>query len=118
MAERWRLVVRDGAKVRRSQWDSLKRALEQLQAETAAAATRTPSAAVDLKIREFQPEDLVAMRVQLKGPQRFVPKVRCGMDVRGDGSLLPWIGGAGRKQVECKGKETAWQALRRELGVR
>jgi hypothetical protein len=40
------------------------------------------------------------------------------MDVRGDGSAEPWIGGAGKSEVEVRKKETPWLALRRELGVK
>jgi hypothetical protein len=40
------------------------------------------------------------------------------MDVRGDGSAEPWIGGAGKREVEVRRKETPWLALRRELGVK
>jgi len=118
MAERWRLVVRDGAAVRKSVWPTLAEALNGLQAETVEAANRPQAKGIDLKVRDFEPHDLVVMRAGVKGPQRFVAKVRCGMDVRGDGSAEPWIGGAGRREVAAHKKETPWQALRRELGVK
>jgi hypothetical protein len=118
VAERWRLVVRDGATVRKSIWPTLADALDQLQAETVEASNRPPAQPVDLKVRDFTPRDLVVMRAGVKGPQRLLPKVRCGMDVRGDGSAEPWIGGAGKREVEVRRKETPWLALRRELGVK
>ena len=117
MAERWRLVVRDGATVRKSVFESLDEALFGLQAETAEAAARPPAKPVEMKVRVFEPADQVTMRAQVTGPQRWMPKVRCGMDVRGNGRLEPWIGGPARTEVSLGRKETAWQALRRELGV-
>lgn len=118
MAERWRLVVRDGATVSKSDFESLVEALDQLQAETVEAANRPPVKAIDLKVRDFEPSDQVVLRAQVKGPQRWIPKVQCGIDVRGDGSVKPWIGGAGKREVEVRKKETPWLALRRELGVK
>ena len=117
MAERWRLVVRDGAIVRKSTLVNMESALMELQAETAQAAGRPTAEPVGFVGRDFAPEDLVVMRAQLRGPERFVSKVRCGIDVRGDGTLEPWIGGSKRRQVEPRKREDAWQALRRELGV-
>lgn len=118
MADRWRLVVRDGASVRKSTWPTLAEALDQQQAETVEAANRPEVHAIDLKVRDFEPGDQVVMRAGIKGPQRWVPKVRCGIDVRGDGSVKPWIGGAGKREVDVRKKETPWLALRRELGVK
>ncbi|MCX6389185.1 MAG: hypothetical protein NT122_00915 [Solirubrobacterales bacterium] len=104
--------------MRRSTHSTLDDALHELQAETAEAASRPPAKEIDVKIRYYRPEDLVRMRAQLRGPQRFVPQVRCGIDVRGDGSLEPWIGGAERHDVKLQSGENAWQALRRELAKR
>jgi len=117
MKERWRLVVRDGPSVRRSTWPALADALDKLQAETAEAANRPAAKEIDVKVRYYRPEDQVRMRAEIRGPERFVPKVRCGIDVRGDGSLEPWTGGAERHDVPVAAGETAWNALRRSLGV-
>ena len=118
MAERWRLVVRDGAQVSKSDFESLSAALDELQAESVEAANRPPVQPIDLKVRDFEPADQIVMRCQVKGPQRWLPKVQCGVDVRGDGSVKPWIGGSRKREVEVRKKETPWLALRRELGVK
>ena len=117
MAERWKLVVRDGSTVRKSVHPTLRSALDGLQAETAEAANRPPAKSVDLRFRDYGPEDLVVMRAEVKGPQKHFAKVTAGMDVRGDGRLEPWVGGAKRAEVEVGKRETAWQALSRALGV-
>ena len=113
MAEHWRLGIRDGSNVRRTTYESFGAAFDELQAETVEASNRPPAKEIDLKARYYRPEDQVIMRAQLSGPQRFIPKVRCGIDVRGDGSPEPWTGGSLRKDVEVKKGETVWQALRR-----
>lgn len=115
MAEHWRLVVRDGSKVRRSSYGSLEAAFDELQAETVEASNRPPAKEIDVKTRYYRPEDQVVMRAQLRGPQRFIPKVRCGIDVRGDGSPEPWTGGSSRRDVDVRKGETAWQALKRTV---
>jgi hypothetical protein len=117
MAERWRLVVRDGPSVRKSSFTELDAALDAMQAETAAAAARPPAKPVEMKVRVFEPSDQVVLRAVLKGPERFVPKIRCGLDVRGDGRLEAWLGGNARIAVEPGRRETVWHALRRELGL-
>jgi hypothetical protein len=42
--------------------------------------------------------------------------LRAGVDVRGDGSSVPFTGRLLRRQVERRGDETAYDALRRALG--
>lgn len=117
MAERWTLKVRDGAAVRRSVHGSLADALDELQAETAAAATRPQASAVEMRVRRFEPADRVVLRGEVRGPQRFLPSTACGIDVRGDNSIDPWVGSRSRRLVAVGRRETAWQALRRELGL-
>jgi hypothetical protein len=117
VAERWKLVVRDGPTVRKSIHPTLGEALDGLQAETAEAANRAPAREVDLRFRSYGPEDRVVMRAEVKGPQRHFAKVTAGIDVRGDNRLEPWLGGAARSEVEVRKGETAWQALRRALGL-
>jgi hypothetical protein len=117
MAERWKLTVRDGPAVRRSVFADLGAALDQLQGETVEAANRPSRAAIEMKVRKFEPGDLVVMRTELRGPQRYFAKVVAGIDVRGDGTLAPWVGAGSRSLIDVGANETAWQALRRQLGA-
>ena len=115
MADRWKLLVRDGASVRTTIHQTLSAALDELQAETVEAAARPRAREVDLKVRTISPQDRVVMRAEVKGPERLFAKTHAGVDVRGDQSVLPWTGGRKRVEVKPRKGETPWQALRREL---
>jgi hypothetical protein len=62
-------------------------------------------------MRRYEPQDQVTARLELRGPGR----VRGGVDVRGDGSAIPYTGRWLRKPVERRSGESAYDALRRAL---
>jgi hypothetical protein len=109
----WKLTVRTGPKVTRSRHDALPAALAALEAACREAPRRRP---VDLRYKVFDPVQQVAARAELSGPQRMLPRVRAGVDVRGDGSAEAWSGGARRTLVRPDPGEDAYAALRRALG--
>lgn len=117
MAGSYRLTVRDGPKVERARFDALDAALRALETRLERLATRPPRAAVDLRVRRFEPVAQVVARAELSGPQRLAPRVRAGIDVRGDGSVEAWTGRAARRVVEQRDGESPLAALRRVLGV-
>ena len=84
---RWKLTERSGPKVRRSRFDDMDRALEALEARGRKLADGAPDEVVDVKYKRFEPQQQVVARLELAGPERFVPSVRAGVDVRGDGSV-------------------------------
>lgn len=115
MGETWRLKVRDGPRVEKASFDTLDAALDELQARTVQLAAEPKRGDVDLKVRRFDASEIVVARVELRGPQRWVPRVRAGMDIHADRSVEPWIGGSARSEVEPQPGETPWHALRRAL---
>ena len=111
----WRLTVRTGPRVLRLRADTLERALDLLETEVRAAATTTNRGAIDVRIRRFEAADQIATRAELRGPGRWRPAVRVGLDVRGDGAVEAWSGRVRREPIEPAGDETPYEALRRAL---
>jgi len=111
----WNLTVRARGKVLRARYQQLGEALDAAEDAARDAAQSAPRKAVDAKIRKFEPVQQVVARVELAGPERLLPKVRAGIDVRGDGSSEAYLGRTRRQLIEQRKRETAYQALRRVL---
>ncbi len=110
MAE-FRVTVRNGPKVTRHDAGTLSEALDLVEESGRAAQAGPGRAAVDLRIRRFEPVQQVAARIELRGGGR-----RAGVDVRGDGSAEAWTGRLRRQVVAEEAGEDAYAALRRVLG--
>jgi hypothetical protein len=102
-------------KVERSRYAELSDALDVAEEAARVAANSAPRKVVDAKIRQFEPAQQVITRVELAGPERVLPKIRAGLDVRGDGSAEAYLGRVKRELVEQKRRESPFQALRRVL---
>lgn len=113
----YRLVLRDGPKVERARFGSLGEALDALDAHVRRLAGRPRRDAVDLRVRRIEPVAQVVGRAELSGPQRVVPRVRAGVDLRGDGSAEAWTGRASRHVIAQQDGESAVAALRRVLAL-
>jgi hypothetical protein len=115
---RWKLTVRSGPRVQRSSFDDPQRALDRLEECARGLAKTAPRKAVDTKLKQFEPAQQVVARLELSGPERFVPSFRAGLDVRGDGSVEAYRGRVRREVLEERNGETAYAALRRALQQR
>jgi hypothetical protein len=110
---RFTLTERVRGKVSRERFAALTDALlalerrgHQLQGEADAAVVGGSL------MRRFEPEDQVTARLELKGP-----RVRAGVDVRGDGTAVPYTGRVRRRLVERERGESSYDALGRILGA-
>jgi len=111
----WKLTVRSGARVERRRYDQLERALGVAEVRGTQLAREVPRRTVDLKFKRIEPRQQVAARIELAGPERVVPSVRAGVDVRGDGSSEAYVGRLRRQLIDPLRGETSWAALRRVL---
>jgi hypothetical protein len=114
---RWKLTVRAGSRVTHERFDDLAAALDALEAHARELSSTAPPQAVDARFRRFEPIQQVVGRVELAGPERLIPSVRAGMDVRGDGSTEAYLGRLRRKLVDQQGGESAFGALRRAVSA-
>lgn len=111
----WKLTVRAGPRVERSRYDELSAALQAAEAEARVAAREASGRVVNARFKRFEPAQQVSARVELAGPERVLPRVRAGLDVRGDGSTEAYLGRLRRQVVARRAGEDAYRALRRVL---
>ncbi len=112
------MTVRSGPKVDRERFDDLDAALDALESRGRALQKTASRDAVDIKVRTFDPIQQVSARIELAGPERLLPKVRAGVDIRGDGSIEAYLGRVHRQLVDRRGNESAYKALRRAVKKR
>jgi hypothetical protein len=111
----WTVTVRTRGRVERVSEPELGPALELLDARVRELERSAPRRAVDLRYREFGPGEQVHGRVELAGPERLLPRIRAGVDVRGDGSSEAYLGRLRRRALERRGSESPGTTLRRVL---
>jgi hypothetical protein len=109
---RFTLTSRIRGKVTHERFDDAASALDELERRGHALQGRADADVVGGSLmRRFQPEDQVTARLELSGPRRL----RVGVDVRGDGTAVPFTGSLIRKVVERELGESAYDALRRAV---
>ena len=107
---RYTLTARIRGKVTHERFDDVHLALDALERRGHALQGRADADVVGGSLmRRFEPEQQVTARLELSGPRRL----RVGVDVRGDGSAVPFTGKLVRKPVERAQGESAYDALRR-----
>jgi len=65
-------------------------------------------------LREFAPEDQVHARLEISG-RGLLRKPVAGIDVRGDGTFVPYSGGVGREELDPTHHETPFDLVRETL---
>ncbi|MDQ6816284.1 MAG: hypothetical protein M3018_02605, partial [Actinomycetota bacterium] len=96
----WKLTVRVGPRVERSDFAELSEALALLEFRARELARETLRGEVETKLRRFEPAQQVSARLELAGPERLLAVVRAGVDVRGDGSVQAYMGRVRRRVVQ------------------
>lgn len=111
----WKLTVRTGPRVDRLAFDGVDGALQTLEDRARELANAAPKQSLDVRYKSYEPVQRVFARLELAGPERLLPSVRAGIDVRGDGSLEAYRGRVKRAAIERAKGETPLRALRRTV---
>lgn len=109
----WKLTVRHGSEVDHAGFGELGEAVAAMRERALAIRAEGPVKGVS-SLRDFGPEELVHARLQLSG-KGWLRKSVAGVDVRGDGTFMPFRGGVRREELDPGGHETPFDLVRETL---
>jgi hypothetical protein len=109
----WKLTVRHGSDVSHAGFDELSEAVAAMREKALAIRAEGPVQGVSA-LRDFGPEAQVHARLQLSGKGWFRKPV-AGVDVRGDGTFMPFRGGVQREELDPAHHETPFDLVRETL---
>jgi hypothetical protein len=110
---RWKLTIRHGSYVSHEGFDDLDAAVAAMRERALAIRVEGPVKAVSA-LRDFSPADQVHARLQLSG-KGLLRKPVAGVDVRGDGTFMPFRGGFRREELDPARHETPFDLVRETL---
>ena len=110
----WKLTVRHGSDVSHESFDDLDEAVAEMRRRALAIRAEGPLRPASM-LRDFSPGDQVHARLQLSG-RGLLRKPVAGVDVRGDGTFVPYRGGVGREELDPTAHDTPFDAVRETLG--
>lgn len=105
----WKLTVRHGSDVSRSEFDALDPAIEEMRARAQEIQAEGPLDRVS-SLRDFEPSEQVHARLELSGRGLLRPPT-AGVDVQGDGSLIPYAGAVRRRVLSPARGQDAFAAV-------
>jgi hypothetical protein len=109
----WKLTVRAGAEVEHDGFDDLDAAVAAMRERALRIRAEGPPKTTNL-VRTFKPEDQVTARLELRG-RGLLRKPVAGIDVRGDGTFVPYRGGLRREELDPSGHDTPFDLVRETL---
>jgi hypothetical protein len=110
---KWKLTVRHGSEVNHADFDDLAEAVAAMRSRALAIRAEGPVKSASL-LRDYAPGEQVHARLQLKG-RGLLRKPVAGIDVRGDGTFMPYRGGVGREELDPTDYETPFDVVRETL---
>jgi hypothetical protein len=110
---RWRLVIRHGPRVERESYDELDSALAAMERHSMQIRREGPLDEVSA-IRDYEPGQRVHARLELSTGGLFRGR-EAGMDVMGDGALVPYIGVVRKRRLEAPPGKSAFDTIRAAL---
>ena len=109
----WTLTVRHGPRVEREGYEDLDEAVAELRRQAEQIRAEGPLEARHM-LRDFEPGDQVAARLEIAGKGLFRAPT-AGVDVKGDGRIVPFSGGIRREEVRARRGGDAFDAVRQAL---
>jgi hypothetical protein len=113
---RYTLTVRHGSEVRRERMESLEQAIDQLQQRAEQIRSEGPLRKIS-SLRDFEPEERVHARLEIS-TGGILRGRDAGVDVMGDGSLVPYRGGMRRTELKLEGGQSPFEAVGEALSER
>jgi hypothetical protein len=113
---RWKLTVRHGSDVENIEFDDLDTAVAGMRELALEIRSEGPLRPIR-SLRDFEPGDQVAARLQLS-TGGFLRKKAAGVDVRGDGTFVPFRGGVVREELDPTDYDTPFDLVRETLQAR
>ena len=110
---KWKLVVRHGSKVKHERFDDLDDAVTAMKRQTQLIRKEGPLDAINA-IRDYGPERLVHARLELSSGGIFRGR-EAGLDLMGDGSLVPYVGVVRKRRLEPEDGESPFDVVRATL---
>ncbi|HWA54808.1 MAG TPA: hypothetical protein VG816_11600 [Solirubrobacterales bacterium] len=110
---KWKLTVRSGPDVEHLSFEELGEAVSAMRARALEIRAEGPAEPTSV-LRDFKPGDQVMARLQLSGGS-WLHKSVAGIDVRGDGTFMPYRGGMRREELDPSRHETPFDLVRETL---
>jgi hypothetical protein len=108
----WKLIIRNGSEVEHLSFEDLEEAVAAMRTRAMEIRAEGPMEPVST-LRDFSPDDLVRARLQLSGKGWRKPVA--GVDVRGDGTFMPFRGAVRREELDPSGHDTPFDLVRETL---
>ena len=107
------MTVRAGAEVDHDGFDDLGAAVTAMRERALRIRAEAPPKTTAL-LNTYKPEDQVLARLELSG-RGLLHKPVAGIDVRGDGTFVPYRGGLRREELDPSGHDTPFDLVRETL---
>ena len=105
--------MRHGSDVSSEGYEDLGEAVAAMRERALAIRAEGPAEQVR-SLRDFEPADQVHARLEISG-KGLLRKPAAGVDVRGNGTFVPYRGGVGREELDPTHHETPFDLVRETL---
>jgi hypothetical protein len=109
----WRVTIRHGSSVEKESFESLEEALAEARGR-AAAVLAEGGLGTARGFRDYAPGERVHARIEISR-KRLLGGAEAGIDVMGDGSLVPYAGAIRKRPLEAATLDEAIEGLREAL---